>query len=407
MNAVYTFGIRFYAFVLWILSPFHLKASKWIKGRKNIFRQLPQVNPENSWFWFHCASLGEFDMALPIMEEIRKRCPESRLLVTFFSPSGMEHYHKRKFAIDFACYLPIDTPKKARRFLAHFNPKAAFFVKYEFWSNFIFEAKKQKVVVYSVCTIMRKEQRFFKWYGAFFRKTLASIDFFFVQNQSTASLLRTIGLTNVVVTGDTRFDRVLENSLNIPLNSTIEYFLDGQKAWVFGSTWPKDEVLLESVVRSYPNQKIILAPHDISETHVSAIEQLFLGRTCRYSAPDKEKQVLLLNTIGHLSSAYAYGELAYVGGGFSGKLHNILEPSVFGLPVFFGPRFERFPEASDFCELGIGFSVSSTDQFNDLITFVVRTLHSIRMMALQNMHANQGAATRICEVITTTKDAPW
>ncbi len=397
MRFIYTCGIRLYALLIRVASAFNGKAEKWVDGRKDLWNLLPEVDHSKDLFWFHCASLGEFDMALPIMSEIKKRFPESKLLVTFFSPSGMEHYHKREHQVDFVSYLPVDTPSNARRFTDHYKPKVVFFVKYEFWMNYILEAKGQGVKVCSVCTLFRESHRFFKWYGGLFRRTLRSIDFFYVQNQQSADLLEKIHLTNHLVVGDTRFDRVLANSKKAKSNQAIEKFLDGNKAWIFGSTWPADEAILQVLINKYPTQKMIFAPHDISEVHIVAIERLCNGNSCRVSQTDPDKQVLILNTIGHLTDAYAYGQIAYVGGGFSGKLHNILEPSVFGIPVIFGPKFDRFPEASDFIEQGIGFSVKDTSDLKRVIVEIIDRLESIQHLAIKNVAKNSGAAERICQ----------
>ena len=395
MRFVYTYGIRLYAIFIHVASIFNAKAKKWVEGRRVLWDNLPFIDHSEKLFWFHCASLGEFDMALPIMSEIKKHLPDSKILVTFFSPSGMEHYHKRTHQADFVSYLPIDTPSNARRFINYYKPDTVFFVKYEFWTNYILEAKKQGVKVYSVCTLFRESHRFFKWYGGFFRRTLNAIDFFYLQNQQSAELLAKIGLNNSMVVGDTRFDRVLANSKKAKSNQAIEIFLEDKKAWVFGSTWPADEALLHSFLDSYPEQKMIFAPHDIAESHIVGIEALCKGRSCRVSHSDPSKQVLILNTIGHLTDAYAYGELAYVGGGFSGKLHNILEPSVFGLPVIFGPKFDRFPEASAFMEVGIGFAVKDEYDLQRVTGEVLGKLESIRLLAIKNVKLNSGAAERI------------
>jgi 3-deoxy-D-manno-octulosonic-acid transferase len=400
MRFIYTFGVLLYGVLIHLASFFNSKAKKWVEGRKKLWTQLPIRDFSKDLYWFHCASLGEFDMALPIMAELKKRKPESLLLVTFFSPSGMEHYHKRDHEVDFVSYLPIDTPSNAGSFIGHYQPLAVFFVKYEFWSNFIFEAKNKGVKVYSVCTLFRENHRFFQWYGAFFRKTLECVDFFFVQNQSSAELLIKIGLSNFIVSGDTRFDRVLDNSKRAKSNQAIESFIEHKKAWVFGSTWPTDETLLKSLLDLYPEQKMIFAPHDISEAHILEIERVCYGKSCRIAQPDPSKQVLILNTIGHLTDAYAYGEIAYVGGGFSGNLHNILEPSVFGLPVIFGPKFDRFPEASAFITAGIGFSVKDQSGLLEAVKTVSANLSLIQQLAIKNVELNSGAAQRICQYLS-------
>jgi 3-deoxy-D-manno-octulosonic-acid transferase len=398
MRILYTLAVRFYGMFVRFAALFNDKAAKWVEGRRNWQQKLPKFETGSTVLWFHCASLGEFDMALPIMELLKTKIPHSQLLVTFFSPSGMEHYHKRINRVDHACYLPEDTPSNARQFISNINPSAVFLVKYEFWSNFISELKEQNVPVVSVCSIFRKEQRFFKWYGGFFRKTLQKIDHFYVQEEGSKHRLRKIGIESISVVGDTRYDKVLEKSRNLVPNSVIESFLDGRKAWVFGSTWEKDEAILIPLILKNCDQKVIIAPHVISEHKIDLLIKKLGQIAVRFTDYKGESvQVLILDTIGHLSDAYSYAELAYVGGGFSGKLHNILEPSVFGIPVIFGPKFTKFPEAESFMNLGIGFSVSS---FAELEQTIIRTKSSfsvIHQRASENVHSNSGAAQRICD----------
>jgi 3-deoxy-D-manno-octulosonic-acid transferase len=401
MGLLYSFFIRLYAEIIRIAALFNPKAKAWIAGRKNFFEKLEQENFQNkNIHWFHCASLGEFDMALPLMQRIKQNDPSIFLLVSFFSPSGMEHYHKREHFVDLAIYLPIDTQANAQKFMQFFQPKVAYFVKYEFWANYIFEAKKAGVTVFSICTLLRENHRFFKWYGAFFRKTLKAIDFFYTQNETTSRLLQSIGLNNVLTIGDLRFDRVIENSQKVQRNERIEEFLSTEKAILFGSTWPQDEKIIAAYIAAHPERKFILAPHSIDEQHLASIEKII--PCIRYSAEEKNNcNVLLLNTIGHLSSAYNYGGIAYVGGGFSGKLHNILEPAVFGLPVIFGPKFERFPEARAFLEEGIGFSIKDLESMQTTIHAIEENLENLAEKTKRFVAKNQGAADAIYQDITT------
>ncbi len=401
MGLFYSFFIRFYAEIIRTAALFNPKAKAWITGRKNFFEKFEQENFQTkNIHWYHCASLGEFDMALPLMQRVKQNDPSVFVLVSFFSPSGMEHYHKREHFVDLAIYLPIDTKANAQKFMHFFQPKVAYFVKYEFWTNYIFEAKKAGVTVFSICTLLRENQRFFKWYGAFFRKTLKAIDFFYTQNETTSRLLQSIGLNNVLTIGDLRFDRVIENSQKVQRNERIEEFLSTEKAILFGSTWPQDEKIIAAYIAAQPKKKFILAPHSIDEHHLASIEKLI--PCVRYTAEEKNTcNVLLLNTIGHLSSAYNYGEIAYVGGGFSGKLHNILEPAVFGLPVIFGPKFERFPEASAFIEEGIGFSIKDLESMQTTIHAIEENLANLAEKTKRFVAKNQGAADAIYQDITT------
>ena len=301
------------------------------------------------------------------------------------------------YKINLICYLPSDTPTNARAFIEKINPSIAFFVKYEFWSNYIFEAKSNSVKVFSVCTLLRKNQRFFKWYGGFFRKTLRSIDFFYTQNDQTSLLLADLGITSFLTVGDARFDRVLQFKNALEPNVRMMEFLEGQKAIVFGSTWPEDEEILIPFIIKHSSFKFIIAPHDISEERVQRIEKKLPGITCRFTDDLLTKNVLILNTIGHLSGAYSFGKWAYVGGGFSGKLHNILEPSVFGLPVVFGPRFKRFPEAEQFVKIGTAFSVKTLNDLYNVSEHIELNEEVVKEKSIQNVYKNQGAASRIID----------
>jgi 3-deoxy-D-manno-octulosonic-acid transferase len=336
-------------------------------------------------------------MALPVMNLIKERHPSIFLLVTFFSPSGIEHYNKRKHQVDLAVYLPSDKPSNAEKFIKHFHPDKVFFVKYEFWSNYIFEAKKQNVQVFSLCSIFREDHRFFKWYGGFFRKTLKEVDFFYTQNETSTLLLADIGITNFMTSGDTRFDRVIENKKSLESNPRIEAFLKDEKAFIIGSSWPEDETIVIPYILQNPNKKFIIAPHNIDEAHVSSIETKLSNLTERFTENNGGKNVLILNTIGHLASAYSYGEIAYVGGGFSGNLHNILEPAVFGLPVLFGPKFKRFPEASQFIHLGIGFSVKTSEEFTSALNEIYKNLPAISEKTSTTVTKNTGASVKILD----------
>ena len=371
----------------------------WVDGRSNYFDRVPAISNKQV-IWFHCASLGEFDMALPLMKKIKEYKPNAFILTSFFSPSGMKHYHKRRHCVDLAVYLPVDTPSNAKRFIAHFNPQTAFFVKYEFWPNFILEAKKNHIQLFSICTLLRKEQRFFKWYGSFFRKALNLFDFFYVQNENTLNLLKKIGIQNSLVTGDLRFDRVLENKDSLVKNQRIEDFLKGDKAIVVGSSWPDDEEIIVPYMLKNPDLKFIIAPHNVNEHSISKIEQSLKDMTCRFTDNNNDKNIMILNTIGHLSSAYYAGKIAYVGGGFSGKLHNILEPAVFGLPVVFGPKYAKFPEAIDFVEHGFGFSVKNETDFETVLNLLASKSQELSEKIHEYINEKKGAADKILNHIT-------
>lgn len=393
-----TLGVQLYAFALKIAQFFIPKAKAWVEGRRNWVNQLPDVQAREV-YWFHCASLGEFDQGIPVMNYIREHVPNAYILTTFFSPSGMEHYHKRKHPCDHVCYIPVDTPRNARIFAQHFKPKATFFVKYEFWANHIKAVKSIGSKTYSISTILRPTQHFFKpVIGQFTRKVLFSFDYFFVQNDETRRLLNSIGIANVMQTGDTRFDRVLENKAQLIPNPTIADFI-GTSAFTFiaGSVWKPDLIILQEAINSNRFDKVIIAPHQIDEEMIVHIESLFPNKTIRFTQFKKsERSILILDTIGHLASAYAYGQLAYVGGGFSGSLHNILEPAVFGLPVLFGPKHRKFPEAAYFISKGVGFSVENVKQLNQKLDEL--TLEHTKALAhpiTELIEENAGAAAKI------------
>lgn len=396
MHLLYNISIYLFGLAIRMASLFNPKAKEWVKGRKNYFSHLPEST--KPVLWFHCASLGEFDMAIPVMNDLHVSHPNHTILVTFFSPSGMQHYHKRNHPADLVLYLPIDTPKNAERFVAHFKPEKAFFVKYEFWANYLDALKKSGAKVFSVCTLLRPDHRFFRWYGGFFRQSLRKFDHFYVQNESTSALLHSIGIHKVTITGDTRYDKVIETRDKQVSNPRIEEFLGGEKMVIFGSTWPQDEAIILPWIEANPTIKCIIAPHNIDLAHVQSLVKAFGERCVRYTEKDyKDCQVLILDTIGHLSNAYGSAKIAYVGGGFSGKLHNILEPAVYGIPVLFGPKFNRFPEAQQFIDAGIGFPISDTKTLAETINEVTTRLSEIKIEADALIQQNAGAAFRIAE----------
>ena len=411
MHALYNFAIRLYGIAIFIFSFFNKKAKSWINGRKNWKKQIENL-PQNV-IWFHCASLGEFDQGLPVMKEMKLIYPNHFLLVTFFSPSGMDHYHKRNHCVDLAIYLPLDTRQNAIDFLKLTHPKIGVFVKYEFWANYILEAKKQNIKIVSIATILRRNQIYFKAYGSFFRNMLHSIDYFFVQNEATKTLLNSIKIENVVVVGDTRFDNVLANKRNFEFkleNSSTKPrvfhdFLNGKKAIIFGSSWQPEEAILEESLSFLKNEKIILAPHDVSESNVARLVKKFGNIAIRYTQFENYNQqsILILDTISHLSTAYYFGKVAFVGGGFSGQLHNILEPAVFGLPVFFGPKHSKFPEAANFIEEGFAFHVESATEFIAKLAFVSENQAELSQKAIDFIDTQKGAAAKIASALVDFK----
>lgn len=395
MHTLYNISIFFLGLGLRIGSLFNPKAKLWVNGRKNLFSELPDFTGKKV-VWFHCASLGEFDQGLPLMNLIKENDPKVFLLVTFFSPSGMQHYNKREHQADFVCYIPLDAPSKAKKFIEAIRPESAFFIKYEFWSNHILACKKQGAKIYNVSGLFRPKHRFFKWYGGFFRKTLKQFDWFFVQNEASLSLLKSVGIKNASVTGDSRFDKVAENKAKLIKNEIIEKFCGNEIVFIIGSSWPKDEEILLPVINEL-KCKVIIAPHNIDESHVKGITAKLKRSFVRFSkaASMNNEDVLVLDTIGHLSSAYAFGSVAYIGGGFSGSLHNILEPAVFGIGVIYGPKFDRFPEASAFIENGFGFTVTTSEELKSKIDYILHYKQEIDTKAADFVQKNIGASEKV------------
>lgn len=411
MNNLYTLGIHLYGLGIRIFSFFNPKAKDWIDGRKNLDNQLKDLPKSNSIVWFHCASLGEFDQGLPLMWELKNKYPSNFILVSFFSPSGMKYFQKRNHCVDKAIYLPLDTPRNAKQFIRLVQPKLAVFVKYEFWANFIFELKIQKIQLISIATNLRPNQIFFKYYGSFFRKVLHTFDFFYVQNQQTATLLESIGINNVKNVGDTRFDNVIANKIRFEKSEksqadlVFQTFLVNEKAIIFGSSWEHEEKILQESLNFLKKDKIIIAPHNVNEGNCQRLQQFLGPNSIRFSKFEhySNQSILILDTVGHLSSAYHYGKVAFVGGGFSGQLHNILEPAVFGLPVFFGAKHSKFPEASIFIEEGFAFHIETSTEFIARLTFVSENQAELSQKAIDFIDTQKGAAAKIASALVDFK----
>jgi 3-deoxy-D-manno-octulosonic-acid transferase len=395
MRLLYGMGIGGLYCIMWLASLFHAKAKKWIRGQQTPITGFP-VPEDRPVVWFHCASLGEFDQGLPVMHAYKERFPDAFLVVTFYSPSGMEFYHKRNHRVDLACYLPLDTAAKARQFIAHIRPRHVFFVKYEFWYNHLLAAKRAGAKVYGVSSLFRPTHRFFQWYGGFFRAALRLFDHFFVQDERSATLLRSIGIEQVTITGDTRYDRMVEVRNRNEANDILADFTAGEPALILGSSWPVDEELLQATIQPLlQRMKIIIAPHDVSASHVEAIAAQF-GQVTRYTsyAPSGNR-VLILDTIGHLTSAYRYATVAYVGGGFTGKLHNILEPGAFGIPVLFGPKHVRFPEAQLFLDRGVALEVTDAHRLEEGVTTLLAKKDTVKAELERIFSENSGVAGKV------------
>lgn len=365
MKFLYRTGILFYSLFVRVASPFNSKASLFVKGRRNWQKKLAQEIENNArYLWFHCASLGEFEQGRPLIEAVKQQYPEYRILLTFFSPSGYEIRKNYELA-DIVMYLPLDTNRNARKFIRLVQPEKAFFIKYEYWHFFIGELKKQNIPLYIVSAIFRENQRFFKkdnW-SKWYRKMLFHCSHFFVQDERSGELLQSIGLNNFTVSGDTRFDRVAAIAHSAKEIPVVEKFKGKQPLLVAGSTWKPDEELLAEFINNHPELKVVFAPHEVTSANMNRLEQLLKNPYIRFSKAGENEiacfQVLIIDSVGLLSSLYQYGTLAYIGGGFGVGIHNILEAATFGLPVIFGPNYERFKEAVELKKLGGAMPVNN------------------------------------------------
>jgi 3-deoxy-D-manno-octulosonic-acid transferase len=354
MRMFYSFFIYAYTCCIGVAALFNDKAALWISGRKDWKMKLKQIDTSGlPVYWFHCASLGEFEQARPLLEKIKME-HTCKIVLTFFSPSGFE-IRKNYASADVVMYLPADTISNASYFIAHLKPKAAFFIKYEFWFNFLWVLRQNQIPVFLVSGIFRESQHFFKWYGKWFANQLAAFDYFFVQNDKSMQLLKRLQYNNVTIAGDTRFDRVVEVMNKHKTYELVDVFTSNSLVCVAGSTYLEDEqllkVLMEAAQQSnmHHNFKLIIAPHHVTAERLDEIEKNFEQYQCvRYSAlleQDQTKQVLLIDNIGMLSSLYAYADFAYIGGGFGKGIHNTLEAAVFGIPVLIGKNYHKFDEA--------------------------------------------------------------
>ncbi|MGI4749664.1 MAG: 3-deoxy-D-manno-octulosonic acid transferase [Janthinobacterium lividum] len=377
----------------------------WLSGRRN--QKLVTLDDS---IWFHFASLGEFEQGRPVLEKLRSENPALKTVVTFFSPSGYE-IRKNTPLADYVYYLPLDTPQNARHFIKTINPKIAIFTKYEYWYFYMDELYQREIPLYLISAIFRPQQIFFRSYGGFYRQMLLLVQHFFVQDETSKQLLASIDIENATVSGDTRFDRVWENVQQVEPIVKIEDFKADQPIFIAGSTWPPDEDLIANLVSIYPDWKFIIAPHEIRPEKLNnLLEKLPKGKTILYSEIQadreflKQKQVLVIDNIGLLSKLYQYGNVAYIGGGFGTGIHNTLEAAAFGLPVIFGPVYQKFKEAQDLINLNAGFSIINEASLESIVSQLVTdkkfyTEASIR--AKNYTRQNTGATEKIWKYIKT------
>ncbi|MGV7106828.1 3-deoxy-D-manno-octulosonic acid transferase [Flavobacterium sp. U410] len=428
MLFLYNIIIQLVALVLKSIAFFSPKMKLFINGRKDVFSTLQsKIQPTDNVIWFHAASLGEYEQGLPVMEVIKEQFPKHKIVLTFFSPSGYE-VRKNNTIADVTAYLPLDTKNNATKFLKLVHPEMAFFIKYEFWPNYLNELKIRNIQTYLISGIFREKQAFFKWYGGFYRNALQSFDHFFVQNDSSKKLIQSIGFTNVTVSGDTRFDRVttiLERDNSLDFIEDFK-FLDSARnnkatTIVIGSSWPKDEELLVNYINQAPDTvKFIIAPHNIKEEQILNLKSQIQKKTILFSEKEailkqhsdsaqcdklENYQVFIINTIGILTKIYSYADIAYVGGGFGNPgVHNILEPATFGVPIIIGPNYAHFAEATALVHQGGCTSIQNANElklaFDSLLYNSDERLEKGHICETF-VQMNKGATTKIINYILT------
>lgn len=406
LRILYTLSIKLYIAVIAFAALFNDKASKWIKGRKNLIRDLQdKFNEDDRPVWFHCASLGEFEQGRPLIEEIKKQMPEKKILLTFYSPSGYE-IRKNYNLADHVCYLPYDTPNRTHDFIQAVNPEMVFIVKYEFWFNLLDQLKSAHIPVYLIAGIFRKEQSFFRSWGKWFLKHLKSFEWFFLQDKASRELLLENGFENTSISGDTRLDRVWNVAQQAEDIPGLKEFCGESKILVAGSSWPADEEHLKNLIKSDTGLKFIFAPHEVHESHIQSLISLLDEEVIRYSAFEQEfstdKRILIIDSIGMLNRIYKYADIAYIGGGFGKGIHNILEASTFGVPVIFGPRYQIFKEARDLVADTGAYVVNDSDELISTVNSLLQDNEQYTRSAEVSrdyVASNKGATSHIFETV--------
>ena len=408
MRALYTLSVRFYALLIEIAALFKTKkAQQWKKGRRNWKKELAlNIKKEQPIIWVHAASLGEFEQARPLIEKIKKEKSNYFIVLTFFSPSGFEIRKNYKHA-DYVCYLPLDTPSNAKKFIQLIDPELTVIVKYEYWFNYLKELQRKGKKTVLISGIFRPSQHFFQWYGAWFRKQLSVFNTFFLQNAASEKLLHSIGYQNTVVTGDTRFDRVYQLAQDHFENKNIEQFCSKQKTLIFGSSWEKENEFSRKITKDIPSLKLIIAPHEIEKPKMLELKSSFKKKAILWSEINgsnslSDYDVLIIDQIGMLSKIYRYATIAIIGGGFGAGIHNVLEAAVYGCPVIFGPRYKKFLEAIDLIEMKGAFSIKDYNSFKNCIQKLLsdQALYKNTSAAAENyVSRNAGASQQIYKLL--------
>jgi len=404
---LYNVFIKLYGWGIYIASFQNKKAALWIKGRRDLFSKIENdfksISPATERIWMHCASLGEFEQGRTVLEGLRIQKPKAIIVLTFFSPSGYE-IQKNYPHSDFIYYLPLDSKKNASRFINLIKPTIILFVKYEFWYHYFIKAGKSEARFILIAGIFRKSQAFFKWYGALYRRILASLSHIFVQDEQSLSLLKSIGFLNVTIAGDTRIDRVIDIVSHASELTDIEFFLNNQKAIVGGSLYDiENEMLFKAWEEKLLPGKIIIAPHNVDNENINKIMTTWGSLAIRFSElsllQSPNKKVLVIDRIGILSRIYSYAALVIIGGGFGKGIHNILEPAVYGVPVLFGPNYHKFREANEMVETGAVFSFNDESGFRKLIKKLSNPefAHSAGNKAKHYIESNSGGTRKILE----------
>ncbi len=392
MNSLYNISIQLYVIAIRFAALFNAKAKLWTKGRKAIFQKIEEVTKgERNIVWFHCASLGEFEQGKPIIEGYKQKYPSHKILLTFFSPSGFE-IRKNTPLADFVSYLPADTKSNAKKFISIVKPIKVIFIKYEFWFNYMAELKKQNISFYSVSAIFRAEQAFFKY--KWWAEQLKNVTHFFVQDKNSAELLKSVGFKNTTISGDSRFDSVLSTTQNPKSFPLIKQFCKTKPTIIYGSTWLKDETLLSQFIKENPQYNYIIAPHEMH--HISHLQKQTGAQLFSTSNTENinSNNVLIMDSIGILSSIYQYANIAYIGGGFGSGIHNILEAVTFGLPVIFGPNYQKFNEATKLIALGGAKSISN---YTELTLAIDSFANFDQTIATNYIKNSSGATEKILE----------